>query len=136
MFICEKMIVSVLGGLAAIDVSLWGVPIIRNSMPEGISKYVAGWSDIHVDGSVLGLTLIVVVVVGILFGFGAAFQTSRLNVNATLKERSKGAGTGSGQHRLRSALVIAEVVLSMVLLVGAGLTIKGFQHLVNVFQDF
>ena len=136
LFICETIILSIIGGVTAIILSLWSVPIIRNSMPEGISKYVAGWTDIRVDVSTLGFTLLVVLGIAVLFGIGSTLQTSRLNVAANLKDGNRGSGAGNTHHRLRSALVIAEIVLSIVLLVGAGLTIKGFQNLVNVFQGF
>src|SRR5262249_34713800 len=91
---------------------------------------------IRVDGRVLGFTLLVAGAAALLLGLAAAFHNSRFDLNNALKETSQTAGSSGGRRRLRSYLVIAEIALSMGLLAGAGLVIKGFFRLVSGFQGY
>jgi putative ABC transport system permease protein len=73
---------------------------------------------------------------GILSGIAPALLTSRTNVSETLKESGRGASSGRARHRLRNTLVVAEISLSLVLLVGAGLLVKNFTALINVNERY
>src|SRR5262249_42695341 len=136
LFLSETVLLSCLAGAAAVFLAYWGANLIRVAIPEDMSKWIAGWNDIRVDGRVLGFTLLLACTVAVLSGLAAAFQDSRFDLNKDLKETSLTAGSSQGRRRLRSSLVVAEIVLSMALLVGAGLMIKGFFRLVAVFQGF
>ena len=136
LFLSETVLLSCLAGAAAVFLAYWGANLIRVAIPEDMSKWIAGWNDIRVDGRVLGFTLLLACTVAVLSGLAAAFQNSRFDLNKDLKETSLTAGSSQGRRRLRSSLVVAEIVLSMALLVGAGLMIKGFFRLVAVFQGF
>jgi predicted permease len=135
LLLSETAVISLLASVSAALIAYWSANVIRTGIPEGISKYVAGWEDIKVDGRVLGGTLAVAAIAGVLFGLGTAVHSSRSRFQDALKE-GRTSGEAPGRRRLRSTLVIAEVVLSMLLLVGAGLITKGFFHLVDVFQGF
>ena len=135
LFLSETMLLSLLAATVAVLVSLWGVDVIRTSMPVGISKWVAGWNDIRVDRNVLGFTLVLTALLGIAFGFGAILNGSRVDLNQTLKEGGRSAGAGSPRNKLRQVLVVTQVVLAMVLLVGAGLMVKGFLRLTNIYNE-
>src|SRR5262249_22552907 len=102
-------------------------------MPE---FYVPNEARITVNGYVLAFSVGVSVLTGILFGLAPALECSRLNLVEALKDAGRGAGAGSGGGRTRSALVIAEVALSVVLLVGAGLTVRGFLSLQHTDVGF
>ncbi len=132
LFLIETLLLSLGAGGLAVAVSSWTVDLIRTSLNSGYTKYVAGWNDIRVDNAVLLFTLLLAVLVGVVFGIATATQSSQIHLNETLKEGS--GGPLFGHSRLRSALVSVQVVLAMVLLVGAGLMIKGFVHLVGVYQ--
>ncbi len=132
LFLIETLLLALVAGGLATAVASWTVTVIRTSLPPGYTQYVAGWSEIRVDNSVLAFTLLVAVLVGVVFGLATAAQSSRIQLNQTLKE--SGGGSQMGRSRLRSVLVSVQVVLAMVLLVGAGLMIKGFVHLVGVYQ--
>ena len=84
----------------------------------------------------LGFTLAASVVTGFLFGIAPALQSSRFDINEALKEGGRGGTDGLGRKRVRSLLVVAEVALSLVLLVGAGLLMKSFVRLRNTDPGF
>src|SRR5262249_11004795 len=94
---------------------------------------VAG--EVTVDTTVLLFGLATSMVTGLLFGLAPARQLSGLNVNEDLKQSARGA-SGVGQRRVRAALVAAEIALSLVLLVAAGLTVRSFVHLQRVPPGF
>jgi hypothetical protein len=87
---------------------------------------------VGIDLAVLGFTLSVAVATGILFGLFPAVQTSRLDVNEELKEDSRSGTPGRGSRALRSALLISEVALAVILMAGAGAAVRGFARMLNV----
>src|SRR5204863_5593519 len=92
--------------------------------------------QIGIDFRVLGFTLLISVVTGLVFGLAPALQASRLDLNESLKEGGRGATAGVQGRRVRSALVVFEVALSLVLLIGAGLMIRSFMQLQRVDLGF
>ena len=91
-------------------------------------------SSVHVDMSVLGFTLLVTVATGMLIGLAPALQVAARPLNASLGQR--GAGEARGQTWIRSALVVSEIAFACVLLVGAGLLIRSFLHVLDVNMGF
>jgi putative ABC transport system permease protein len=81
-------------------------------------------------------TVAMTLLTGIIFGLAPALQTSRTNLNETLKEGGRGSTEGLRRNRVRSLLVVAEVALSLVLLIAAGLLIQSFLRLLNVSPGF
>jgi putative ABC transport system permease protein len=92
--------------------------------------------EIAPDNRVLGFTLLVSLLTGVVFGLAPALQASRPDLNETLKEGGKGGGSGSRSGRARNALIVIEVAMALVLLVGAGLLIKSFSRLQEVDPGF
>src|SRR6202030_4079256 len=92
--------------------------------------------NIAVDRLALLFTLIATLVTGFAFGVVPALQASRFGLNETLKESGRGAGTGRARRRLRSALVISEVAVALMLLIGAGLMVVSFERLQTVSLGF
>ena len=127
-FLTESLLLAVLGGLVGLLLSIWGVTLLKSFIPENISQVKA----ISVDARVLGFTVGVTLLTGLVFGLAPAFQASKFNLNETLKEGGRDAAAARGGNRIRGLLVIAEVAVSLVLLVGAGLLINSFLRLRSV----
>jgi putative ABC transport system permease protein len=132
LFISETLLLALLAGAAAVTVSFWSVRLLRTSISEDWTKWVPGWDGIQVDRTVLALTLLLVLVVGLLFGLAALLHTSGLNLSKTLKEAGPGSMT-LVKGRVRGVLVVTQVIFALVLLVCAGLTMQGFVRLSDVY---
>jgi putative ABC transport system permease protein len=128
----ESVLLGLAGGAAGLLVGWWGVELLRGLLPLDFPR-AAG---IAVDLRVLAFTLLVSLATGVLFGLAPALQSTRLDVNEALKESARGSGGGGGRARLRSALVVSEVALSLVLLVGAGLLFRSLLRLHAVELGF
>lgn len=131
-FLTESLLLSTVGGIVGLLIAYAGLLFLRSFIPEDISQA----REIALDLKVLGFTLFVSVTTGIVFGLAPAIQAVRFNQSETLKEGGRDAATGGSGKRLRSVLVVAEVAISLVLLIGAGLLINSFLRLRNVDPGF
>lgn len=127
----ESVLISVLGAALGLVIAFWGVDMIRAGMPADVERFIVGWKEIHVDGRALSYTLGMAVFAGIISGLAPALQSSRPNLSETLREGDRGSSAGRARRALRNGLVALETALAMVLLVGAGLMVKGFSNLLN-----
>src|SRR5580704_4631485 len=135
LFVSETLLLSMLAGAAAVSVSFWSVRLLRTSISVEWTKWVPGWDGIEVNTAVMALTLLLALALGLAFGLATVLHTGKIDPGKTLKESGPGSVTRS-RARLRSALVVAQVVFSLVLLVSAGLTIEGFVRLAAVYEGF
>jgi putative ABC transport system permease protein len=126
----ESLILSFAGGAFGILLALWGVQLIIAVSPDSIPRF----REIGLDARVLLFTMGVSLLTGIIFGLAPALQSSKPDLNETLKEAGRGS-TGR-RHIMRSILVVSEVALTLVLLIGAGLMIRSFYHLQRVDPGF
>jgi putative ABC transport system permease protein len=129
--VTESVVLSLIGGAAGLMLAVYGTQLLVSLAPASIPRL----DSIRVDGVVLGFTLLVAVATGVVFGLVPSRQLTRPDVAKTLREGGRSGGR-AGTHRARSALVIAEVALSVMLLVGAGLLIHSFQRLTTVDPGF
>ncbi len=132
----ESIMLSLFGAIIGLFVAQWALTLILSHMPPDIARYVAGWKTIHLDLGAFLFTFVIALASGIVSGIAPSLMSSRSNISETLKESGRGASSGRARHRLRGALVIAEVALSLILLVGAGLLVKGFHALLSVNQRY
>jgi len=133
LFLSETVPLSLLAGLLALASASPAVALIRDSIPADYTRWIAGWSSIRVDARVVGFAMAVTFAAAALFALGAAWQTSRYDLNRALKEAAGRGSSGGGRSRLRSGLIVLQVVCATVLLIGAGLMVKGFLRLMDVY---
>ena len=131
-FLTESVLLSTLGGLVGLAIAYGGLVLLKAFIPENISQA----REISIDLKVLGFTFLVSVLTGLIFGLAPAIQAARFNQIETLKEGGRDSATGGSGKRLRGLLVTAEVAISLVLLIGAGLLINSFLRLRNVDPGF
>jgi putative ABC transport system permease protein len=117
----ENLLLSLVGGAFGLVLSLWGTRLFPFIVPTGFPELLR---HLPVDARVLGFALTISVASSLVFGLLPALRASRVDLNDVLKEGSH--GSGRARRGGRSALLVAEVSLSMVLLVGAGLMMRGF----------
>ena len=123
----ETLLLALLGGVLGLLIAFWGTDALIAIVPQNIPRI----GEIQLDGAVLGFTILMSLGTGILFGLVPAWQASHVDLNSALKTGTRGGG-GDHKHRMRSALVVAEVALALVLLVCAGLLIQSFTRLGQV----
>src|SRR5947207_789242 len=128
----ESVMLSLLGGVVGLGFAYAGLRVLTRFIPPDIAHA----DTIAIDGKVLAFTLLIALVTGLIFGLVPASQASHFNLSETLKEGGRDSGAGARGKRLRSSLVIAEVAVSVVLLIGAGLLINSFMHLRNLDPGF
>ena len=128
--VMESMLVALLGGVVGLLLAQWALGAVVALGADLIPRAV----EIGLDPVALVFTLVVTLVTGLAIGLLPAWQAARVNVNETLKESSRGS-TGGGQ-RLRAGLLVAEVSLSLVLLISVGLFLTSFARLQRVQPGF
>ncbi|HYK89397.1 MAG TPA: ABC transporter permease, partial [Acidobacteriota bacterium] len=121
----ESIVLSLVGGAAGVLLANWAVDLFMFFIPN--THLPIGYT-FKVNYQTLGFTFLLALATGIIFGLVPALQAIRTDLHDTLKEGGRSPGSGSAHHNLRAALVVAEVALALLLLVGAGLCIKGFER--------
>ncbi len=133
----ESVLLAVAGGALGILFAIWGTHAIVSMMAGG-SSLLIGFSP-GIDGRVLGFTLLVSVLTGIIFGLAPAVRGTRVDLTPALKESSGGSpgrGRAARWVSLGDSLVIAQVALAIVVLVGAGLLVRTLQNLKSIDPGF
>jgi len=128
----ESVLLSVVSGVVGLALSLWLVKLLIAITPPNTPRV----DEIGIDLRVFGFTLGMTVFAGLLFGLFPALQTSRPNLNETLKDSGQRGSDTGGRNRVGSLLIVSEIALSFILLSGAGLLIKSFLHLQEINPGF
>jgi len=122
----ESMLLAIAGGALGFILSIWALHLLLAAIPIDLPF----WMNFNLDLRVLGFTLAITLLTGLIFGAMPALHTSRVDLNDTLKEG--GRGNSGVRSRARSLLVVSEIAMSLVLLVGAGLMVQSFLRLRRV----
>jgi putative ABC transport system permease protein len=135
--VVESTILSLAGALASLLFSTWSLDLIVSNVPPEVARYIAGWDNIRLDGRAFAFTLAIAVLAGWFSGFIPALRTAATSSDANqgLKESGRGSSPSRGGQRLRTALVIAELAAALVVLIGAGLMVKGSRSLLDVNRN-
>jgi putative ABC transport system permease protein len=122
----ESIILALIACPIGIGIAYWLLDLIMASIPDGDMPY---YFVFEINGPVLLYTVLVALITGVVFGLAPALQAVRGNLQTALKDGGRGAAGGGSRQRLRTGLAVAEVALSMVLLVGAALFVRSFMNL-------
>lgn len=125
-FLTESVLLFILGGTLGLLISKWGVDLLVSQA----SAFMPRAGEVRLDGRVVGFTLLISFLTGMIFGLAPAIQSTKTDVQAALKEGGN-AGHGHQRNWIRSFLVAAEIAAALVLLIGAGLLIKSFTQLLR-----
>ncbi len=132
LLLTESALIAILGGAFGIVLATWGVDLLVAFKPADLPRLAA----VGIDRGVLLFTALLSLLTGVAFGLIPAWQASRPDLNDALKESGRGSTGGIRKQRLRRFLVIAEVAVSLVLLIAAGLMIRSFARLLSVDPGF
>ena len=128
----ESILLSIAGGSFGLLLALWGTTLLVSIIGDDLPRS----ADIGIDGRVLGFTLLVSLLTGVVFGLVPALHSSKTDLTESLKEGGRGSTEGSRRNTMRGALVIIEVAIAVVLLAGAGLLIQSLLRLQHVNPGF
>ncbi len=123
----ESLVLSMLGGGTGLLLTYEGIQLLNNFLPA----IFVGIPLIRVDTQVFGFTLLISLLAGAGFGLAPAIQSSRVDLNSELRQ-SQMRATRSGRNRLSRLLIVAQVSLTLSLLIAAGLLVKAFYHLWHI----
>jgi predicted permease len=130
--LAESVLLALIGGTAGLLLAKWGTNFLLSLKPAALERF----TGIHLDARVLLFVFGISLLTGIIFGIAPAWSAARMNFAESLKESTRSATAGPSGHLLRKLLVTAEFALALVLLVGAGLLLKGFSRLRSVNPGF
>ncbi len=130
--LAESVLLALAGGALGVVFALWGVPALMSLNESNLPPATV----IGIDGKVLGFTLVLSLLTGLVFGLAPALRVSKTSLHDTLKEGGRGAAGDRGGLALRRGLVVATVAVALTLLVGAGLLTRSFAHLLQVDPGF
>jgi len=128
----ESGLLALAGGAAGVAVAASGLAALRAWNPGNLPRI----QEVRLDAGLLGFTLLVSLLTGLLFGLAPALQSSRADLAASLKDAGRGHSAAAGRRRARAALVVAEISLSLLLLAGAALLLRSFVLLQRVEPGF
>ena len=128
----ESVVLAICGGVAGVLLARWGLDALLALAPTSLPRI----TEIRLDRGVLFFSLALSILTGLVFGIAPAWLAARADVNEALKQGTRGSTEGGARGRLRSALVVIEVVFALMLLGGAGLLARSFMQLANVDPGF
>jgi putative ABC transport system permease protein len=128
----ESVLLALLGGAFGLLIAWWATQGLASIASGAVPRV----GDVDIDSSILAFTLGLSLVTGIFFGMFPALHASRTEVTDTLRESTAGSGTSESRKRLRDVLVMGELAASLILLVGAGLTLQSLFNVLRAAPGF
>jgi putative ABC transport system permease protein len=131
----ESLLLAFMGAATGLMAAYWALRALRANLPDLVLTTTPHVFDLGVDGRTLAFAIGLAVFCTVLFGMAPALRAARLDLNDSLKQGSRGTG-GRGHHRLRAALIVGEVAVSLIMLVAGGLLVRSFAQLQQVDLGF
>ena len=129
----ESLLVAGAGAVLGVGVAWWGVRLLRFGFPDGTPPY---FINLSLDGTTLLAIVAIAIVTGLLFGTLPSISGTHVDLNSALREGARGAADGLRRSRLRSSLVVAEVAVSVILMIGALLLMRSYRNLTGTELGF
>ena len=131
----ESTVLALLGGALGLMMALWGVDLLVARLPEAQAAAMPYLQGLALDGRVLLFTISISLLTGMVFGLAPALQSSKLNLQESLKDGGRTSASAS-HATLRNLFVVSEIAIALVLLVGAGLMMKSLVRLLETDPGF
>jgi len=131
----ESVVLALLGGLLGMLFAVWSMDALVFLLPSD-QHFASLFELISVDTTVLGFTLLLSIVTGLIFGLAPAWQASKADFNEALKEGGSSVSSSISRHRILNSLVVSELALAMILLTGAGLLIRSMNRMQEADAGF
>src|SRR6266851_3388709 len=128
----ETLMLSLLGGIAGVATATMALGSMLRFLPHGIPRL----NEVRVDSVVLLFALFISILTGLFFGLAPALQSTRPDVFSAIREGARGSGYSMKTNRLRSALIVSELALAVVLMISAGLLLRSFAGLLQANPGF
>jgi predicted permease len=135
----ENILLGLIGGAGGVLFAAGYMRITEATMPEHVARYMAGWSNISLNGRTLALSLFLAVLAGVVSGFAPALEALRINLVTQLKSGSRSVVGVGRSRKLRNVLAVSQISLAVALVIGAALMCKGMfgmLHLSDRFQPY
>jgi putative ABC transport system permease protein len=129
----ESLIIALCGGAIGVAIAWWGVRLLRFAFPDQSPPF---YVSLGLDAPALAIVAALTLLTGILFGTIPALRATRFELGTVLRDGTRGGGSSLHRSRLRAALVIAEIAMSVVLLVGAMLLVRSYRNLAGTSLGF
>jgi putative ABC transport system permease protein len=121
----ESVVLSAAGMLVGLVIGYVEIRMLVRAMPPNIARLIVNWEHVTLDWRALLFTAGAALICGVISGLVPALRSSRPDLNATLKEGGRGSSQAKSQHRIKSIMLVGEIAVSLMLLVGAGLMVRG-----------
>jgi putative ABC transport system permease protein len=132
----ESILLGLIGAAGGVACAALYLHLTLIAMPERVARYMAGWSNISLNGRALALSILLAVMAGVVAGFAPALQALRVNLVDQLKAGSR-TSAGSGRSRwLKNIFAIAQVSLAVALVIGAALISKGMRNMMHLADAY
>lgn len=131
----ESLLLSSIGGLLGLGLAHWGIAFLVNAIPAAQLAKMPYLRSVGINANVLGYTAVISVLSGVIFALVPVFHANKTNLNASLKEGGRSSGSAV-RSRLRNALVVTEIALTLLLMIGVGLMLKSTRRLLSVDPGF
>ena len=132
----ENILLGLMGGLGGLLFAACYMHISQVTMPEHIARYMAGWSNISLNGRTLALSLGLAVLAGIVSGFAPALEALRINLVNQLKSGSRSVVGSRRSSKLRNLLAVAQIAMAVALVIGAALMSKGMLGMLHLADPY
>ena len=133
----ENLLLGLIGGAGGLLLAYADMHVSKALMPERVARFMAGWSNISLNGRALAFSLLLAVLAGLISGFAPALEALRVNLVDQLKSGSRAILGTRRSRTLRNILAVAQISLAVALVIGAALMCKGMMgmlHLADAYQ--